>query len=106
MFARFDENPAMTLGVIKETKRYGRTDARTHGRTDNVKTVYPLQTRFAGGINMGKMRLSTYATKQSSLLKQMAQCFYWGPSLLGAEFVRGRVCQGPSLSGAEVSRNR
>ena len=37
MFARFDENPAMTLEDIKETKRYGRTDART----DNVKTVYP-----------------------------------------------------------------
>ena len=62
MFARFDENPAMTLQVIKETKRYGRTDgrtdgrmhgrteARTDGRTDNVKTVYPLQTKFAGGI--------------------------------------------------------
>ena len=48
MFARFDENPAMTLRVIKETKRYGRTDART----DNVKTVYPLQTKFAGGINI------------------------------------------------------
>ena len=46
MFARFDENPAMTLRVIKETKRYGRTD----GRTDNVKTVYPLQTKFVGGI--------------------------------------------------------
>ena len=40
MFARFDENPAMTLRVIKETKRYG--------RKDNVKTVYPLQTKFAG----------------------------------------------------------
>ena len=37
MFARFDENPAMTLQDIKETKRYG----RTHARTDNVKTVYP-----------------------------------------------------------------
>ena len=53
MFARFDENPAMTLRVIKETKRYGWTDGRTHrrmhGRTDNVKTVYPLQTKFAGG---------------------------------------------------------
>ena len=46
MFARFNENPAMTLQDIKETKRYGRTDART----DNVKTVYPLQTKFAGGI--------------------------------------------------------
>ena len=41
MFERFDENPAMTLRVIKETKRYGRTDART-----DVKTVYPLQTKF------------------------------------------------------------
>ena len=48
MFARFDENPAMTLRVIKETKRYRRTDART----DNVKTVYPLQTKFAGGIKI------------------------------------------------------
>ena len=46
MFARFDENPAMTLQDIKETKRYG----RTHARTDNVKTVYPPQTKFAGGI--------------------------------------------------------
>ena len=46
MFARFDENPAMTLQDIKETKRYGRTDART----DNVKTVYPPQTKFVEGI--------------------------------------------------------
>ena len=45
MFARFDEIPAMTLRVIKETKRYG--------RKDNVKTVYPLQTKFAGGITRG-----------------------------------------------------
>ena len=45
MFARFDENPAMNLQDIKETKR----DARTDGRTDNVKTVYPIQTKFAGG---------------------------------------------------------
>ena len=71
MFARFDENPAMTLQDIKETKHYGwthgrthawtyaRMDVRTHGRThawthartDNVKTVYPPQTKFAGGYN-------------------------------------------------------
>ena len=43
MFARFDENPAMTLPVIKETKRY----EQTHARTDNMKTVYPPQTKFA-----------------------------------------------------------
>ena len=34
MFARFDENPAMTLEDIKETKRYGRTDGRMHARTE------------------------------------------------------------------------
>ena len=33
MFARFDENPAMTLQDIKKTKRYGRTDARTDAHT-------------------------------------------------------------------------
>ena len=68
MFARFDENPAMTLRVIKETKRYGRTDGRTHGRTDgrtdghtdNVKTVYPLQTKFAGGIKIFRKRKHYY----------------------------------------------
>ena len=49
MFARFDENPAMTLQVIKKTKRYGRTDARTDGRTDNVKTVYPTTNKVCGG---------------------------------------------------------
>ena len=43
MFARFDENQAMTFQDIKETKRYGRTDgwtrththARTHGQREN-----------------------------------------------------------------------
>ena len=40
MFARFNENPAMTLQDIKETKRYG--------RTDNVKTVYPTN-KVCGG---------------------------------------------------------
>ena len=52
MFARFDKNPAMTLQDIKETKRYGRTDGRMHGRKDNVKTVYPPQTKFAGAIKI------------------------------------------------------
>ena len=28
---------------------------------------------------------------------KMAQCFYLGPSLLGAEFVRVRVCQWPEF---------
>ena len=45
MFARFDENPAMTLQDIKETKRYRWTQARM----DSVKTVYPPQSKFAEG---------------------------------------------------------
>ena len=54
MFARFDQNPTMTLQDIKKKNvTDGRTDARTHtrtdARTDNVKPVYPPQTKFAGG---------------------------------------------------------
>ena len=48
MFARFDENPAMTLQDIKKTKRYGRTDARTHEQRENSIPT----TKFAGGIKM------------------------------------------------------
>ena len=35
---------------VTDGRMDGRTHARTDGRTDNVKTVYPLQTKFAGGI--------------------------------------------------------
>ena len=50
MFARFDDNPAMTLQDIKKNnvtdgQMHGRT--HMHARTDNVKTVYPPQTKFA-----------------------------------------------------------
>ena len=48
MFARFDENPALTLQDIKETKCYG----PTHGCTDNVKTVYPPQSLW--GVKISK----------------------------------------------------
>ena len=55
MFARFDENPAMTLQDIKETKRYGQTDGRTDvqmdARTDNVKTVYHTTNKVCEGYN-------------------------------------------------------
>ena len=47
MFARFDENPAMTL---QDKRKQNVTDGRTHGWTDNVKTVYPPQTKFADDI--------------------------------------------------------
>ena len=49
VYARFDEIPSITLEDIKKTKRYGRTDAQTDGRTDNVKTVYPPTNTVCGG---------------------------------------------------------
>ena len=64
MFARFDENPAMNLQDIKETKRYGWRHGRTDGRTDNVKTVYPLQTKFAGGIIMAHTNIKECITEK------------------------------------------
>ena len=60
MFARFDENPAMTLQDIKETKRYRRThtwtdglDARTDGRMDGqLENSTPTINKVCGGIMM------------------------------------------------------
>ena len=46
MFARFDENSAMTLRVIKETKRYGRTDGHTDGQRENS---IPPTNKVCGG---------------------------------------------------------
>ena len=58
MFARFDENPAMTLQDIKKTKRYGRTDGQTHGRTDaqtdgQRENSIPTTNKVCGGYNKG-----------------------------------------------------
>ena len=46
MFARFDENPAMTLQDIKETKRYGWTHGRTDGQRENS---IPTTNKVCGG---------------------------------------------------------
>ena len=53
MFARFDENPAMTLQDIEETKRYGRTHgARTDGQTDGQReNSIPSTNKVCGGYN-------------------------------------------------------
>ena len=60
MFARCDENPAMTLRVIKETKCYGRTDGRTDARTDGCtdgrthgqrENSIPPTNKVCGGYN-------------------------------------------------------
>ena len=48
MFARFDENPAMTLKLLKKQNV---TDGCTDARTDNVKTVYPTPNKVCGGYN-------------------------------------------------------
>ena len=68
MFARFDENPAMTLQDIKKTKPYGRTDAWM----DNVKTVYPPQTKFAGGIITADM---SHCHKNVQNIVSLSHCF-------------------------------
>ena len=62
MFARFDENPAITLQDIKKTKRYGRMDgrtdarmhthARTHGQRENS---IPTTNKVCGGYNNHKL---------------------------------------------------
>ena len=59
MFARFDEDPVMTLQDIKETKRYGRThgrtDARTHGRTHGQReNSIPHHKQSLRGYNYGR----------------------------------------------------
>ena len=52
MFARFNENPAMTLQDIKETKRYGRTDTLTDGRTHGqLENSIPPTNKVCGGYN-------------------------------------------------------
>ena len=50
MFARFDENPAMTFQDIKETKwTEARTDGRTDGRTAREDIVRYF-TKFTVGL--------------------------------------------------------
>ena len=50
MFARFNENPAMTFQDIKKTKRYGRTDPRTDRRTDGQReNSIPTTNKVCGG---------------------------------------------------------
>ena len=53
--AEIDEYPSLRFQDIRKKKQQqrvtdGHTDGRTDGRMDNVKTVYPTHTKFAGGI--------------------------------------------------------
>ena len=82
MFARLDEMPAMTLQVNNKTKRYGRTDGCTHGRTHNVKTVYPTTNKVCGRYNKIRLvcALNSYSCSQTALrelqeVQYMPVCF-------------------------------
>ena len=71
MFARFDENPAVTLQDIKETKRYGRTHGRTHAHTrthGQRENSIPTTNKVCGGYNDDPRLTLTYLTSRSSLL--------------------------------------
>ena len=48
IFARFDENPVMTLQDIKETKYYRRTETHMDGRRENS---IPTTNKVCGGYN-------------------------------------------------------
>ena len=72
MFARFNENPAMTLQDIKETKRYGRTDGRTDARTDGRtdgrthgqrENSIPPTNKVCGGYNKEVLSMRSLLTE-------------------------------------------
>ena len=48
----------------------------------------------------------SFSGRYSNHPETKAQYLGWGPSLLGTEFARDRVCQGSSLLGAEMSTTR
>ena len=82
MFARFDENPAMTLRVIQETKRYGRThgrtDAQTHGRTHGQReNSIPPTNKVCGGYK----KLVFKANYRLMQVKSIAECSKGGSIL-------------------------
>ena len=60
MFARFDENPAMTLQDIKKKKRYGRKHTHTDGQRENS---IPTTNKVCGGYNKTCHSNVTFAPK-------------------------------------------
>ena len=73
MFARFDENPAMTLQDIKETKRYGGTDTSTHGQRENSM---PTTNKVCGGYKERYKKHSLLPTLFSILFQ--INCWFIG----------------------------
>ena len=73
MFARFDENPAMTLQDIKETKRYGRTDARTDAHTDRQsENSIPTTNKVCGGYKDVDQTALSELFEQTNVLNRIA----------------------------------
>ena len=62
MFARFDENPAMILQDIKETKRYGLTDTRTDGQREN--SIPTTNKVWGGGGGGGYNKQTTLSSRK------------------------------------------
>ena len=77
MFARFDENPAMTLQDIKETKRYGRTDARTDGQRENS---IPTTNKVCGGYKIILLH-KFVETPHAKHSKPVLRSWWWPVSL-------------------------
>ena len=74
VYARFDEIPSITLKDIKNTKRYGQTDART-----TWKQYTRPQTQFAGGINISTGMLKSLELSTAS--ENILDCSFQGQLL-------------------------
>ena len=48
VFAKLYEIPSLPFQDTEKPKHRGWMDGQMDGRTDNMKTVYPPQTQFAG----------------------------------------------------------
>ena len=78
MFARFNENPAMTLQDIKETKRYGRTDGCTDGRTDGQReNSIPPTNKVCGGYNEISCLICFFLKKRQNLKLSSVANYRW-----------------------------
>ena len=94
MFARFNENPAMTLRVIKETKRYGWTDGQ---RENSIPT--PIKV-FGGYKNcyLTVCSLVSRIGKQAVSSGAMKRPVEIDLSFLGVCFIRQKVSTAKNFS--------
>ena len=62
--AEIDEYSSLRFQDIRK-KKQNVTDGRTHGRTDNVKIVYPTTNKVCGGYNKNKKKGSFKSNENS-----------------------------------------